>query len=185
MFKRILLAVNQSNQCIDPNFPPQWSGYWIAKRRLDVYATDQNTCLQSPFVWVKDNTTNGLLPEQSWESTVCFANCAVDFPEIGMIETCCHFAMFAGYTLNDCSCWYPHCPLCQMDANWWSWLLSHMECATLFFQNRLLQWQKVNLNNPFVICINHHMTNNFWWKATLLAFNEHHRQLNTPSGANC
>lgn len=119
--KAVLLtyALFAGSQCIDSNFPSEWSGYWIAKRRQDVYAADQATCQASPFVWVKENTTSGQLSEQSWESTMWHSgqpDCAVNYPRSGMLETCCHFAPYFEFHLNDASCWYPHCPFCQMEA---------------------------------------------------------------------
>jgi hypothetical protein len=150
VLKRILLVVSQSNQCIVPNFPWEWSGYWIAKRRQDVYAQDQITCFQSSFVWVKDNTTNGLLPEQSWESTVWGWNQPDCFIINGLPETCCEIAMFQGYTVDDDTCWNPRCLICQMYANWGSWPLSLVERATRFCQNHLLRSQ--------VLCLHHRLS---------------------------
>jgi hypothetical protein len=167
IFEHCLLAANQSNQCIDPKFPSRWTGYRIAKRRLDVYTTNHTVCLHSPFVWVKDNTTNGLLPEQSWESEMWCSgqpDCAINYARYGT-ETCCHFAMFISNKINDCSCWYPHCPLCQMDANWVSCSLSHAWRATRFFQNTCDGGKDLNgIHSKLtwcIICNDHHVTNNF------------------------
>jgi hypothetical protein len=117
ILKCILLVVNQSNYCFDSNFPMQSSGYWVAKRRQDVYTSNRTVCLQSPFVWVKDNTTNGLLPEQSWESKVWFGgqpDCSINS---GLSESCCEIDVLHGFKLNDVVYWHRHCPICQMDAN--------------------------------------------------------------------
>lgn len=93
-----------------------WGGFWTAKRRQPVYITDAAMCLSSPFVWVKDNTTNGLLPEQSWELVMWILGeptCGLESD--GTHETCTQLVTMQANKMNDVSCWTPHCPLCQLD----------------------------------------------------------------------
>ena len=94
----ILCAANQLNQCEDKQFAgtifPS-SGFWTAKRRSDVYAASHVACTASPFVWIEDNSTAGMLPSKSWESHMWYSalfetepSCSVNVPQNGMVETC-------------------------------------------------------------------------------------------------
>jgi hypothetical protein len=106
-----------SSLCSNPT-SNDWKGYWTAERRQDEYTTDQTACQASPFVWIKDNTTSGQLPQQSWEQTSTM-RCSGQ-PDCmplgnGMTETCSSIVIMQGFCWNDISCYYPQCPLCQLD----------------------------------------------------------------------
>lgn len=78
--------------------------------------------MKSPFVWIRDNTTSGQLPANSWENTTgVFSpgqpDCSINNSINGIAETCCHLPTPFGYLVNDVNCYYPQCPLCQLDAS--------------------------------------------------------------------
>jgi hypothetical protein len=69
-FNALASADNNSTLCRNPAFPSTVYGYWTAERRQDVYTLDPSACFTSPLLWIKDNTTNGQSPEQTWESSL-------------------------------------------------------------------------------------------------------------------
>ena len=91
-------------------------GYWTAKRRLNIYTTTAAGCFQSPFVWDTNSTTSGLLPAQSWESSLWYPGEPSCFPVANSFESCVHMYPSYQYKLNDMVCLWPTCPLCQLDA---------------------------------------------------------------------
>jgi hypothetical protein len=110
---------NVSSQCFGPASPTV-SGFWTAERRQDVYATNQTVCMASPFVWIKDNTTSGQLPEQSWEATSGMRaagqpDCSSCDSKYGILETCIQLRSIFNYAWNDVNCYVLQCPLCQLD----------------------------------------------------------------------
>jgi hypothetical protein len=116
-FSSICVSVEANSSLCSNRTSNDWRGYWTAERRQDVYATSRTACRSSPFVWIKDNTTSGQLPQQSWEqnSTMrCLGqpDCQVNN---GMIETCSSIVISKGFCWNDISCYSPQCPLCQLD----------------------------------------------------------------------
>lgn len=139
-----------------------WSGYWLAKRRLNLYAVQQETCLVTSFVWDKDNTTSGQLAEMSWESQAWLSgspDCTMDYPLLGMFETCCHVAVYHEYTINDISCWYPQCPVCQINANW-----SNRTLVSYVLYRHVSNWKSTAVIHP--VAFGNKLLITFWNEAS-------------------
>lgn len=95
-----------------------WEGLWTAKRREPVYVLDTATCSSLPFYWIKDNTTSGMIPSQSWESFYWLygePSCGTLY---GAAETCVSIIIDISQ-MNDGNCWASvQCPVCQLDIDW-------------------------------------------------------------------
>jgi len=125
----IICAASLSVSCnfYESTRPGEWYyGYWTALRR-SVYATDQATCMNTPLIWVKDNTTSGQYNiSASWlatwqrSSNGLLLDCSYNYPTAlypidGCIAICIPWP-HPGIAVDSC-CWWPQCPLCQLDAD--------------------------------------------------------------------